>query len=43
MTYNSQTNTTPSEKAPDKVEVSFNGTNSDGNTVSIAGGDSVKP
>lgn len=42
MTYNSQTNTTPSEKAPDKVEVSFNGTNSDGNTVSIAGGDSVK-
>ena len=42
MTYNSQTNTTPSEEAPDKVEVSFNGTNSDGNTVSIAGGDSVK-
>lgn len=42
MTYTSQTNAAPAEKAPDPEKVAINGTNSDGNVISLAGGDSVK-
>ncbi|MCI7044374.1 MAG: autotransporter outer membrane beta-barrel domain-containing protein [Spirochaetes bacterium] len=42
MDYISQTNSTPSPEAPEEKTVAFNGTNSDGNLVNIAGGNSVK-
>lgn len=42
MDYTATTNSTPSPEAPEKKAVAFNGTNSDGNLVNIAGGDSVK-
>lgn len=42
MDYISQTNSTPSPEAPEKKTVAINGTNSDGNLVNIAGGNSVK-
>lgn len=42
MDYTATTNSTPSPEAPEEKAVAFNGTNSDGNLVNIAGGDSVK-
>ena len=42
MDYTATTNSTPSPEAPEEKTVAFNGTNSDGNLVNIAGGDSVK-
>lgn len=42
MTYTRKVNSTPSEEAPEEEKVSIGGTNSDNNTVSLAGGDSVK-
>lgn len=42
MDYTATINSTPSEDAPEEKVVSFNGTNSDGNLVNIAGGNSVK-
>ena len=42
MTYTSQTNSAPAEKEPEIEKIAVYGTNSDGNIVSIAGGDSVK-
>lgn len=42
MDYTATTNSTPSPEAPEEKVVAFNGTNSDGNLVNIAGGDSVK-
>lgn len=42
MTYTRKVNSTPTEEAPEEKKVSIGGTNSDNNTVSLAGGDSVK-
>lgn len=42
MTYTRKVNSTPTEEAPEEEKVSIGGTNSDNNTVSLAGGDSVK-
>lgn len=42
MDYTATTNSTQSPEAPEEKAVAFNGTNSDGNLVNIAGGDSVK-
>ena len=42
MDYTAKTNSTPSPEAPEEKTVAFNGTNSDGNLVNIAGGNSVK-
>ena len=42
MDYTATINSTPSPEAPEEKTVAFNGTNSDGNLVNIAGGDSVK-
>ena len=42
MTYTRTVNTAPSDEAPAEEQVAIGGTNSDGNTVSIAGGDSVQ-
>lgn len=42
MDYTATTNSTPSPEAPEEKTVAFNGTNSDGNLVNMAGGDSVK-
>ena len=42
MDYTAITNSTPSPEAPEEKAVAINGTNSDGNLVNIAGGNSVK-
>ena len=42
MDYTATVNSTPSPEAPEEKAVAFNGTNSDGNLVNIAGGNSVK-
>ena len=42
MDYTATINSTPSPEAPEEKAVAFNGTNSDGNLVNIAGGNSVK-
>ena len=42
MDYTATINSTPSPEAPEEKTVAFNGTNSDGNLVNIAGGNSVK-
>lgn len=42
MDYTAITNSTPSPEAPEEKTVAINGTNSDGNLVNIAGGNSVK-
>lgn len=42
MTYTRTVNSTPEKDAPKEEKVSIGGTNSDNNTVSLAGGDSVK-
>lgn len=42
MDYTATVNSTPSPEAPEEKTVAINGTNSDGNLVNIAGGDSVK-
>lgn len=42
MTYTRKVNSAPTEEAPEEEKVSIGGTNSDNNTVSLAGGDSVK-
>lgn len=42
MTYSRTVNSTPEKDAPKEEKVSIGGTNSDNNTVSLAGGDSVK-
>ena len=42
MTYTRKVNSTPTAEAPEEEKVSIGGTNSDNNTVSLAGGDSVK-
>lgn len=42
MTYTRKVNSTPTEESPEEEKVSIGGTNSDNNTVSLAGGDSVK-
>lgn len=42
MTYTRKVNSTPEKDAPKEEKVSIGGTNSDNNTVSLAGGDSVK-
>lgn len=42
MTYTRTVNSTPKKDAPKEEKVSIGGTNSDNNTVSLAGGDSVK-
>lgn len=42
MDYTATINSTPSPEAPEEKAVAINGTNSDGNLVNIAGGNSVK-
>lgn len=42
MDYTATVNSTPSSEAPEEKAVAFNGTNSDGNLINIAGGNSVK-
>ena len=42
MDYTARINSTPSPEAPEEKAVAINGTNSDGNLVNIAGGNSVK-
>ena len=42
MTYSRTVNSNPEKDAPKEEKVSIGGTNSDNNTVSLAGGDSVK-
>lgn len=42
MDYTATVNSTPSPEAPKEKTVAINGTNSDGNLVNIAGGNSVK-
>ena len=42
MTYSRTVNSSPEKDAPEEEKVSIGGTNSDNNTVSLAGGDSVK-
>ena len=42
MDYTATVNSTPSPEAPEEKTVAFNGTNSDGNLINIAGGNSVK-
>lgn len=42
MDYTATVNSTPSPEAPEEKTVAINGTNSDGNLVNIAGGNSVK-
>lgn len=42
MDYTATVNSTPSPEAPEEKAVAFNGTNSDGNLINIAGGNSVK-
>lgn len=42
MDYTATVNSTPSTDAPEEKAIAINGTNSDGNLVNIAGGNSVK-